>query len=72
MRRAAWQRTKASRHMVEVTTPWGIVRVKEKVLDGRVASAAPEFDDCAALARREGVPFESVRQAALDAWRKSQ
>jgi uncharacterized protein (DUF111 family) len=43
------------------------VRVKEKWLDGRLAGLAPEFEECAALAREHGVALELVYREALRA-----
>jgi uncharacterized protein (TIGR00299 family) protein len=57
-------RAKASRETREVCTPWGVVRIKVKSLEGRVLSAAPEYDDCTALAAREGIPLADVMSAA--------
>jgi len=45
----------------------GSVRVKLGRLDGRIVNAAPEHDDCAALARRTGTPVKSVWAAAIAA-----
>ncbi|NLD43531.1 MAG: LarC family nickel insertion protein, partial [Chloroflexi bacterium] len=50
-----------------VETPYGSVRVKIKVLDGQAVSAKPEYDDCAGLARRLGVPLAVVLEAATAA-----
>jgi uncharacterized protein (TIGR00299 family) protein len=47
----------------QVRTPWGEVRVKLKHLGERVV-AAPEYDDCARLARLAGVPLAEVYAAA--------
>lgn len=46
----------------------GVVRVKIGLLDGRVVNAAPEHDDCAALARSTGRSVKSVWVDALTAW----
>jgi uncharacterized protein (DUF111 family) len=65
-----WQsmrRVAADRDTVRVATPWGEVSVKRKLLDGGVAGAAPEFEDCAAIARAHGVPLAEVYRAALAA-----
>jgi uncharacterized protein (DUF111 family) len=58
----------AARRLVAVETPWGAVRVKVAERDGAVIHAAPEHEDCAALARAAGVPVAEVRGAALAAW----
>ena len=49
-----------------VQTPWGQVRVKTAEGFG-VAHKKPEFEDVAALARAQGVSYETVWQAAQQA-----
>jgi uncharacterized protein (DUF111 family) len=49
---------------VEVA-PGEAVRVKLGSLDGRTVNAAPEHDDCLAVARRTGRPVKAVWAAAL-------
>jgi uncharacterized protein (TIGR00299 family) protein len=66
-----WQRVRrtiAGRAVETVETPWGAVRVKVKQLAGESVSAAPEYDDCARLAREAGVPWQEVYAAAEQAW----
>ena len=46
-------------------TPWGEVRVKEGLLDGKVVNAVPEFEDCKKIAEANGVPLKAVETAAL-------
>jgi uncharacterized protein (TIGR00299 family) protein len=63
-----WQpmeRLAAGRRMGEARTPWGVVRVKQKIIAGAVVASAPEYEDCAALARAHGVPLAQVYAAAL-------
>ena len=61
-------RTVLDRWFVEVTTPWGTVRVKVGGRDGEAFHAAPEFDDVARVAERSGVPTLAVWSAAMAAW----
>jgi hypothetical protein len=61
------QRLAAAREVLSVATPWGVVRLKRKLLDGAVAASAPEYEDCAALARAHQVPLAQVYAAALQA-----
>ena len=56
-------RTKAARRIETVTTPWGPARVKLKLWRGRVLAAAPEYDDCVALAAAAGLPVATVHAA---------
>jgi uncharacterized protein (TIGR00299 family) protein len=67
VRRQIQGRTVAGREVRQVETPWGTVRVKIKLLDGRPAAASPEYDDCARLATTAGVPLAGVMAAACRA-----
>ncbi|MHB1294011.1 MAG: nickel pincer cofactor biosynthesis protein LarC2 [Anaerolineae bacterium] len=60
------QRQVAERDTDEVQTPWGTVRRKLKLLDGRLVAAKPEYEDCARLAREHGVPIQQVMLAACN------
>ncbi len=53
-------RTRAPRAFRSVATRWGDVRLKLRGWDGRVISAAPEYDDCLRLSREHGVPIREV------------
>lgn len=53
------------RAWVDVTTRHGPVRVKVGRMDGRIVTVAPEFDDCAAVARDAGVPVRDVHEEAV-------
>ena len=61
----ALEREIAHRRWVTVDTRWGPVRVKLKILDGRVAGAKPEYEDCARLADEQGLPLLDVQREAL-------
>ena len=61
------RRIELDRAQETVTTPFGVVRVKAGRLNGGEVHAAPEYDDCAAAARKHGVPLPSVQNAALSA-----
>ena len=54
------ERTKAARRIETVATRWGDVRVKLRGWDGRVIEVAPEYDDCAAIARAHDLPLREV------------
>jgi uncharacterized protein (TIGR00299 family) protein len=60
VRAIAVDRTKAARRIETVTTRWGEIRIKLRGWHGRVIDAAPEYDDCAATARRAETPFREV------------
>jgi hypothetical protein len=67
VRRQTLPRYCAERQMRQVETPWGSVRVKLKILEGQIAAASPEYDDCARLATEAGVPLAEVMEAARQA-----
>ena len=46
-------------------TPWGEVRVKEGLMNGKVVNALPEFEDCKKLAEEKGIPLKDIEAAAL-------
>jgi len=62
----AVERRKLRRCSATASTPYGPVRVKVCQLDGR-RRLAPEYDDCARLARQRQVPILSVYAAACAA-----
>ncbi|CAA9576041.1 MAG: hypothetical protein AVDCRST_MAG19-3366 [uncultured Thermomicrobiales bacterium] len=53
-------RVKAARREETAVTRWGDVRVKLRGWNGRVIDAAPEYDDCLAVARAQNVPIREV------------
>lgn len=60
-----------ARTFTEVRTEWGAVQMKVARLgSGEVANAAPEYEDCRALARKHGVALKRVMQAAMRAWER--
>ncbi len=59
-----------SREYTNVKTEWGDVRIKIGHRNGREYNAAPEFEDCRALAEARQVPVKRVLEAALHEYRK--
>ena len=58
-----------AREFIDAQTPWGPVRIKiARWATGEVANAAPEYEDCRALARRHSVPLKQVMQSAMRAY----
>jgi uncharacterized protein (TIGR00299 family) protein len=68
VRRRRERRVTVPREIVTVRTEYGAVRVKVATRPGGVRTGAPEYDDCAALARSGDVPFQQVYRAAQSAW----
>jgi uncharacterized protein (TIGR00299 family) protein len=59
----------AQREFQTVSTVYGEVTVKVKLLDGRPLQAMPEYDACARIAEEQRVPLAEVYAAALAAGR---
>lgn len=68
MRRTMVDRHVAERAFVVVETPFGPITLKQKIWQGEVIGAAPEYDECAAAARLHATPISQVYAAALDAY----
>jgi pyridinium-3,5-bisthiocarboxylic acid mononucleotide nickel chelatase len=66
LRRRAVERHVCEREIVTVETPLGPVRVKRKRWRGEDLGAAPEYEDCARLARAHGLPLREVYQIVLE------
>jgi len=69
VRRHRVERDVLARELREVETPYGSVRVKVALADGRELGAHPEYEDCLARAREKGVAVREVLAAALAAHR---
>ncbi|MBI3647803.1 MAG: nickel pincer cofactor biosynthesis protein LarC [Actinobacteria bacterium] len=64
IRAAAVSKQALDREWIEVSTRYGRVRVKVGLLDDAPVTVAPEFEDCAAVAREAGVPARDVYEEA--------
>jgi pyridinium-3,5-bisthiocarboxylic acid mononucleotide nickel chelatase len=60
-------RYEAGRSMISVSTIYGEIPVKLKIVDGETISAAPEYDVCSRLALQHKVPLMVVFNAAFEA-----
>lgn len=65
VRRRVIERHVCDRDVVTVTTPLGTARVKRKWWRGTLTGTAPEYEDCARLAREHGMPLPAVYQMVL-------
>jgi pyridinium-3,5-bisthiocarboxylic acid mononucleotide nickel chelatase len=66
-----WQpvgRETLDRRWEDVSVTGGVVRIKIATRAGQVLNVAPEFDDCARIARATDTPVKSVQSEALRAW----
>ena len=68
IRRHSVNRTTLDREFVEVETAHGRVRIKVSRLDGEIVNFAPEYEDCARIAREKGVALKRVQADALRAY----
>jgi uncharacterized protein (TIGR00299 family) protein len=68
VRSHAVDRAALQRRFEEVETPYGRVRIKVGFDGERELNAAPEFDDCRALAEKAKVPVKLVQTAAMSAY----
>ena len=65
VRTSTVQKLALDREWLEVETRQRRVRVKVGRLEGRVITVAPEFEDCAAVAREADVPLRDVYEDAV-------
>jgi uncharacterized protein (TIGR00299 family) protein len=61
------EKRRLNRKTIEVETPYGRVPVKLGLWNDRVLNLAPEYEDCARLAREKGVPLKEVLRVAHEA-----
>jgi uncharacterized protein (TIGR00299 family) protein len=66
VRRRAVERHVCERQVSVVHTPLGDIRVKRKRWRGEDLGAAPEYEDCARLARAHGLPLREVYRLVLE------
>jgi pyridinium-3,5-bisthiocarboxylic acid mononucleotide nickel chelatase len=61
-------RERLVRETITVDTPVGQIRFKLAHRDGRIVNAAPEFDDCAALAAATGRTVKEIQAIAIQSY----
>ena len=44
------------------------MKIKVSKLDGKVVNVAPEYEDCARIARETGVPLKQIQALAIKAY----
>jgi pyridinium-3,5-bisthiocarboxylic acid mononucleotide nickel chelatase len=62
------ERERLVRETITVDTPVGQIRFKLAHRDGRIVNAAPEFDDCAALAAATGRTVKEIQAIAIQSY----
>jgi uncharacterized protein (TIGR00299 family) protein len=65
VRASAVVKTALERSTGKVETRFGAVGIKVGLLEGRVVSVSPEYEDCARVAREAGVPLRDVYEEAV-------
>jgi uncharacterized protein (DUF111 family) len=65
VRRRPAERHTCERKIIEVATPLGPIRAKRKRWQGQDLGIAPEYEDCARIARAHGLPIREVYQLVL-------
>lgn len=60
IRRHRADRRKLKRESITIETPWGPVRCKRGWRDGSAAIVTPEYEDCARIARENGMTLMAV------------
>jgi uncharacterized protein (TIGR00299 family) protein len=68
IRRHVAERTTLHREFVEVETEYGKIKIKVSSLAGEVVNAAPEYEDCARVAREKGVALKEVQTLAMKSY----
>ena len=70
IRRQTQQRWFLPRRIEPLSTPYGTVAVKvaHHPHTQALLNIHPEYEDCATLARRHGVPWQTIYHSALHAW----
>ncbi|MBI5598902.1 MAG: nickel pincer cofactor biosynthesis protein LarC [Deltaproteobacteria bacterium] len=58
------ERTCLERKLLKVRTPYGTVRVKKSLLNGRTVNVQPEYEDCRLCAVKKNAPVKDVISAA--------
>ncbi len=49
-----------------VKTPYGEVRIKLGLRNGKAVTSSPEYEDCLVLAQKHNIPLKTVQQSALN------
>ena len=62
-------RSVLEREIVRVGTIHGTIGVKVSKQGGKVTNVAPEYEDCARVAREKSVPLKDVQRLAVEAYR---
>jgi uncharacterized protein (TIGR00299 family) protein len=67
IRRRPIERHVCERELVQIETDYGMVRFKRKRWSGQEMGGAPEYEDCARIAREQGISIREVYQLVVSA-----
>ncbi len=70
IRQSIQQRAILEREIYQVETKYGAVRLKVGKMGDKIVNVQPEYEDCAAVARRENIPLTEVQKMVLESWDK--
>ena len=70
LRKYPVDRTTLDREFVDVDIEYGKVRIKVSRMNGEVVNFAPEFEDCARIAREKNIALKRVQALATHAYMK--
>jgi len=65
IRQYAAKRSALERTMIAVNTRYGRIMMKVSRRNGAVVTVAPEYEDCARIAREHGIPLKEVQAMAV-------
>ena len=71
VRRREERRQTLGRQWVNVSTPWGDVRMKIASMNGTVTNYAPEYEDCRRIAQERKIPLKKIMNVAIEAYSKT-
>lgn len=60
LRMVPLRRVKLFQEQMSIETPWGPCKVKVGKAGDAIMTVAAEYDDCASLAQKEGIPLKTV------------
>ncbi|MDE5114897.1 MAG: LarC family nickel insertion protein, partial [Trichodesmium sp. St15_bin1_1] len=68
IRHSIQQRSILEREIHQVQTEYGAVGLKVAKKGQKIVNVQPEYEDCAALARKENMPLMEVQKMVLQSW----
>lgn len=60
VRKSQWERTKFERTTKVAETPYGKIRIKQALHQGKVVKETPEYEDIRKIAKEQSLPFRDI------------